>query len=126
MTSIEYDKLSHEEQRILVAELDGWTSFNNCQWTGKLQGQAPWYHEVAYNCRVPNYLNDLNEIQKLIRKMTESQYCEYVQVLCGHTTEGERIKWGVDDVFTADCATAAQKAKAFVLTMNEYDDYDYG
>ena len=98
MTAEEYDKLTPEEQRIKVAELCG---FKTGQWA--LDNPSYMFSHVR------DYLNDLNACH------------EFEKLLDGdrqHTYEMELLKLDYPDwEIKVTHATAAQRCKAFVLTM---------
>jgi len=111
MTREEWAKLSPEEQRIKVAELCG-IKVESDGITHHLM-RCTLEHDSGYNengkflCPVPDYLNDLNEIQRIVETLDYDQRCRMLNILikiCGH----EGVVWR---------ATAAQRAEAFVLTM---------
>ena len=112
MNSEEYDKLSDEEKRIKVAEFDGWTeakAYPPETWAGQrviyVIGTSP----VGMNGQlVPDYLNDLNvchEFEKVLTVVQAIQYDRRLQFLCD--VDGDYF-WN---------ATAAQRCKAFCITM---------
>lgn len=102
MTYEKWIKLTPDQQRIKVAELCGW------RWM-----RYYWYLDAEHTtptevCRLPNYLNDLNimyEAEQIL--IDKNLYVAFAIHLCnmrgGHNTVAH--------------ATAAQRAEAFVLTM---------
>ena len=116
MTAEEYDKLTNEEKRIKVAELCGWTDFEMYE----VNGRTVWYgfHDThhpqtkyRYVTPLPDYLNDLNAMHKAenanITNTLSPKYNKTLFDVC------IRVGWHPER------ATAAQRAKAFVLTMTE-------
>ena len=104
MTSEEYDKLSEEEQRVKVAELCG----RKCTCTETTYGCCKVHDPL--DC--PDYLNDLNAMQKVWEEMDYKHkgiFMEFLETICRD--------FGY--AYTEDIigATAAQRAKAYVLTM---------
>ena len=104
MTSEEYDALTDEERQIKVAELCGWDCvvINVDEWIGK----DP---DDDLTKRIPDYLHDLNAMYEAEARLNDMQYDEYwntLVYLCV-TTGWERM----------NSTTAAQRAKAFVLTI---------
>ncbi len=53
---------------------------------------------------IPDYLGDLNAMHEAEKALTGEQSWQYVQLLSGYSNEG----W---------CATAAQRAEAFLRTL---------
>ena len=105
MTREQWAKLSPEIQRIMVAELCGWKDIEpeNCS---PLFDVVSGRRDSIVYTEIPDYLNDLNamhEAEELVK--TDELFGEYGIWL-------ERL--GDWDGF---CATAAQRAEAFVLTM---------
>ena len=101
MTSEEYDKLTDEEKQIEVAKLCGfesWTDeYGTGQWERNRKAEDP-----------PDYLNDLNAMHKAEMLLDDVQYAAYWQHLvnvCVATGYARMTS-----------TTAAQRAKAFVLT----------
>ena len=115
MTSTEYDKLTEEEKRIKVAELDGWER-NTSIYSIGLDGKWPWINTLhdfvpLYNdWDLPDYPEDLNAMHEAVTNLTLRQKIHYRNVLIGITGG---MNWDSID------ATARQRAKAFVLTMTQ-------
>ena len=113
MTRDKWAKLSPEEQRIKVhvcagkcpcSEVSG-IHGERCPDCGNLEG---------YDKR-PDYLNDLNamhEAEKLLKVYRIHKYCDNVDMIMA-----EDFVSGMCDINIM--ATAAQRAEAFVLTMEE-------
>ena len=105
--------MTPEAQRIAIAEACGWTKF---EWAGNLVlfgtltvGDKRWDGKV-----VPDYLNDLNAMHEAEKVLRPDGACgewplwdKYVEIIAWKT--------GVDDVVHA---TAAEKAEAFLRTLN--------
>ena len=112
MNRKEYAKLSDEEKRIKVAELCGWKRKR----VGTLISFKWYLGEGGSNgCsdnQLPNYLNDLNAMHEA-EKLMSSEQSERFRSALHHSSIGGGKMFG-----EAIChATAAQRAKAFVLTM---------
>jgi len=111
MNSEEYDKLSDEEKRIKIAELCGYKAQE-----GRVDGLGRPFLRLGETGRylhiseIPDYLNDLNachEFEELIVGDVEKEL-RYL----GHLNEATR-----DNKLGMFRATAEQRCKAFVLTM---------
>lgn len=138
MTHEQWIKLSPEEQRIKVAELCGWQEVRYGCDSGSYRGvvgtrpgwpigknymeelrKRPsgdflWAHN-AYNQMTPDYLNDLNAMHEAESIIGVGQISRYMRLLA------DRDKITDSDIkrddWAAVHATAAQRAEAFVLTM---------
>ena len=119
MTSEEYDKLKEDECQVKIAEL--------CDWTGicshAVGDRRVWYgfhhiHHPAtehdYVTLLPNYPCDLNAMHEAESKLANIQKVDYVN----HLSEICKVSV-LDDVTSTVLATAAQRCRAFVLTMTE-------
>ena len=106
MTSEEYDKLSAEEKRIKVAELRGWCRFSG-KGTDRLGGQHISWGMPSDDCLIPDYLNDLNACHEFETRL--SSKTDFTNRLIRIMETGQPL----DMVH----ATAEQRCKAFVLTM---------
>lgn len=132
MTSEQYDKLTDEEKRIKVAELCGFEfrlgSPDPSRWYCRAYGNDGMFFRMpggdSWGCGrcqfseyVPDYPNDLNAMHE----------AELTRIWCGGGDREKRIidylslldVFTLDSEYTAQSATAAQRAKAFVLTMTE-------
>lgn len=122
MTREQWKELTAEEQRVKVAELCGFYSIGNEDWVG-MRGHRSEYHPI------PNYLNDLNAMHEAEEKLSDRQRKEsYGWALAGivHCGDDEEEDYdGIDTCVLKDDidflfhATAAQRAEAFVLTMEK-------
>jgi hypothetical protein len=111
MTREQWAELSDEEKRIKVAELCGWRRGalrdDGSSWWAKpgCRGQYTWTA-----ASIPDYLNDLNAMHKAVESLRHKSgpewydFGHHLSCICGSTL---------------NCinATAAQRAEAFVLTM---------
>lgn len=68
-------------------------------------------HQTEYP---PDYLNDLNAMHEAEEKLTDSQTQKYIDELVNVTNVGYRNYYAVYH------ATAAQRAEAFLRTLNLY------
>jgi hypothetical protein len=90
-----------EQKRVLIAEACGWNDCNDV--LGHWRGTNP--HGMVMP--LPDYFNDLNACAEMEKLLTERQWCDYLYWL-----RKQDQRW-----FAAHCATAAQRAEAFGLTM---------
>lgn len=107
MTREKWAKLSAKEQRIKVAELCGFTNIgeSNLDIEFCLWGISP---DTKQWKEIPEYLSDLNamhEAEKMLQDDKQEIYAGNIIITCGF--QGYKIAH----------ATAAQRAEAFVLTM---------
>ena len=121
MTREQWAKLTPEEQRIKVAELCGWEVRKSgaailsgiiC-WNSELDKSRP-PEDDGIRFDVPDYLNDLNAIHEAEKSLDDTQsvnYDYYLKCICWD--DGVRTNTRIG----AHLATAAQRAEAFVLTM---------
>ena len=116
MTSEEYDKLTDEEKQVIIAKL---TKINPKEFVKKYyERNIPFPQDRVIRLAVyepcPDYLNDLNAMHEAEETMSWQQKQAYGEALGGgHTGSDSEL----NDCFTAAHATAAQRAKAFVLAM---------
>jgi hypothetical protein len=129
MTSEEYDRLTEEEQRIKVAECDGYKRRTREEMVSAGLANKPSDFPEDYVVldlphqnlfreihQLPNYLYDLNAMHKATETMSWQQKQAYGEALGGgHTGSDSEL----NDCFTAAHATAAQRAKEFVLVMTQ-------
>ena len=115
MTSEEYDALTEEEKQIKVAICNNWSVLKRTSDGVKMMHEPT--GKIGYitdrldeNRKVPDYLNDLNamhEAEKLLEGDDRLEYIDYLTPMSSNDFERR----------TGCFATAAQRAKAFVLTM---------
>ena len=104
--------MSPEKQRIAIAEACGWT---NCyvNTSGFLMGFSP---KEAYRDLLPDYLNDLNEMNDAEGILSEDQwwprYYDNLADVVGGTYYQRCIV----------SATAAQRAEALLKTLGKWEE----
>ena len=110
-------KLSPEEQKIKVAELCGWKFVTNHptrenHWVRPSDPTFPISQEVVLQW-MPDYLNDLNAMHEAERAYFRARTCEdpYLRY------RRKLIEVVGGDLIDAITATAAQRAEAFVCTL---------
>lgn len=103
--------MTPETQRIAIAEA--------CGWRGIPPEDPLWWKkgdDRQHVTGLPDYLNDLNAMHEAESKMTPMQQIDYSTFLMrkhdGLTTQ----------VFECIHATAAQRAEAFLRTIDKWDD----
>lgn len=107
--------MNKEQQRIKIAEACGWET-NKRKWLAKPPNDSWQYLDT-----MPDYLNDLNamhEAEKNLKPKQQVNYWNWVNKLAGNDpTNSIYLVWG-DAIF----ATAAQRAEAFLRTLNLWED----
>jgi len=109
-----------EQQRIAIAEACGWNGIkwqrlhagNEDYWGSKAIGRD----EFATRHRLPDYLNDLNDIHRAVKTLSRNHRNIYLNILCELTREDDMDD--VDADFAWCDATAPQRAEAFLRTLN--------
>lgn len=128
-------QMTPEQQRIAIAEACGW----KCRWQNQggspLLDKKPKGHcwEVWQDPKgqgldkrydpifPPDYLNDLNAMHRAEKVLTEGQfqiYLDWLDVSCGGELELSAMIDGPAFGFGLIHATAAQRAEAFLRTLN--------
>lgn len=102
MTHDKWIKLTPEKQRIKIAELCGY------RWLADVHTTINYafLNDAEEMSRVPDYLNDLNAMHEVENTMPEHKWNIYDDIL--ETIVDAGFIWN---------ATAAERAEAFVLTM---------
>ena len=115
MDGEQYDKLTDREKRIKVAECAGWKRTH-------FRTDAFWFMEHVSTVHVtdlPDYLNDLNAMHEAEKVLEPAQWrgfvCNIIDILL---IDIALDRFELNDHFTFIHATAAQRAKAFVLTLS--------
>jgi len=129
MTSEQWDKLTDEEKRIKIAELCGLTIRKQAVGTGyycwseernrklvelDVAGQETFDDGML---PFPDYLHDLNAMHEAWLTLNSFQKTEHINWLNKICTPVNG-----DQIIACCNATAAQRAKAFVLTLTEGDN----
>ncbi len=107
--------MTPEAQRIAIAEACGWRLLSNNRWTQP---------NGCYG-DVPDYLNDLNAMHEAEKVLTTEQltsYLNWLDITCGGELELSAMVEGPEYAFGLLHATAAQRAEAFLRTLNKYTD----
>ena len=112
-----------EAQRIAIAEACGWKEITAQNWI-PLGIPPTRRHGVEY---IPSYLKDLNAMHEAEKVLTPEQLSDYASYII----RAARHKEGIEDheshypVPFALHATAAQRAEAFLKTLNLWEDDEY-
>jgi hypothetical protein len=99
------ETMNTEQQRIAIAEACGWTFIN--QVDKHPHGLPPDGRKDRYTSPLPDYLNDLNAMHKAEKVLESNQEQSYFELL--HDIAGNLNFYR---------ATAAQRAEAFLKTLN--------
>ena len=113
--------MTQEQQRIAIARACGWSVIDMSDpLTVVVEGQAIWPHSVK-DC--PDYLNDLNAMHEAeaakiaLDGLYQAQFCHHLfRVL---NADNRNPDGGICE-FDKINATAAQRAEAFLKTLNLY------
>lgn len=100
--------MTKEQQRVAIAEACGWTCDRDGNWKDANR-------KYGINGCPPNYLNDLNAMHEAEKSLTREQavmHGDLLAVECGYGKKGEF------NFYDAAHATAAQRAEAFLRTLN--------
>lgn len=104
--------MSPEAQRIAIAEACGWAPIQNGYFRkGAVTLSA---NNTLSAGELPNYLSNLNAMHEVEKVLTEEQWAVYNVWLL-------RLTYN-EPLFAATSATAAQRAEAFLRTLNLWDD----
>jgi hypothetical protein len=103
-----------EAQRIAIAEACGWTDCEHIKRLGLCKGK---HKEVRVqydsgHSALPDYLNDLNAMHEAEKILNHVKAAEYARMLTFIAWQSEQ------PVFAPMTATAAQRAEAFLRTLN--------
>jgi hypothetical protein len=108
--------MTPEAQRIAIAEACGWRLWSSFNGLWAPPNCVVEYDTDAYP--LPDYLNDLNAMHEAEESLTVSQYqifSDYLyDIACGEQVRSGKWKWL--------SATAAQRAEAFLRTLNLWTD----
>jgi len=104
-----------EKQRIAIAEACGYERLT--------QHEAVWKHEgskIYTTGNLPNYLNDLNAMHQAEKVLTKNKSMEYAFRLADSWILNGEDKQ--PDLVRGFCATAAERAEAFLKTIGKWED----
>lgn len=111
--------MSPEQQRIKLAEWGGW------EW-GSIPADGGCFGWVSPEGgfpqdgieSLPNYLNDLNAVHELEKRLTEKQELFYLVRLTEAMKEQATVGWKIERTYHA---TAAQRCVAMLRTLGLYE-----
>lgn len=119
--------MSPESQRIAIAEACGWSVLSlSCGFYAKHKtegrisisaGSARATQNEAMSDRVPDYLNDLNAMREAENILTTDQLVQQAEWIGACSSEMHMKAWII-----LLRATAAQRAKAFLLAIGKWED----
>ena len=116
--------MSPERQRIVLAQFEGYEVFtapDSKLVMSKNRSGGQWLE-------LPDYLNDLNPIHKVIRSLNAGDACRYFWILRRLIDDDEEEipkhvgSWHWRDVEMVFNATAAQCSEAFVKVIGKWED----
>ena len=80
---------------------------------------ALWVSEMnLWSAGMPNYLNDLNamhEAEKVLAENNREQYLNILYEVCNQHSM-------LNDAWNLNCATASERAEAFLRTIGKWED----
>jgi len=118
-----------EQQRIAIAEACGWTQCEHVESIGLAKGFPPLNNPPSYGtyengmAQLPDYLNDLNAMHEAEQTLWQKDWAsrhDFVDKLARilSPTHGHHQQSGLDLLD----ATAAERAEAFLRTMNKWKE----
>ena len=97
-----------EQQRIAIAEACGWYFMDDS-----------WHYPNGANAiTTPDYLNDLNAMHEAVKSLPQNLKPRYFACLCAVVSGAISLN-GYSE---ATEATAAQRAKAFLRTLDQWNE----
>jgi hypothetical protein len=126
----------HAQQRIAIAEACGWTCCGQVQGLNP-HGLVPWRkiddyttrqvlnHEVPMDT-LPDYLNNLNAMHEAEKAFigdasSAMTFAMYLLRINGQSISTEHDDLNCDHAWIAAHATAAQRAEAFLRTLDKWE-----
>ncbi len=120
--------MTHEKQRIALAEWAGWRYSPDADSSIKHEATMAWYRPGNSPWQLeqlPDYLNDLNAVHKLEEKLRENshawaKYGEQLQEIVNHYPVGVVPDYHRDlrSLASVAHATAAKRCEALLKTLN--------
>lgn len=130
--------MSPKAQRIAIAKACGWQMIQRplTDQDGEIPGhvEVRWFHPKIHTSvyplyalpqNPPDYLNDLNAMHEAEKVLTNAQHETFCAVILHLTAATEQTPYPPLDWNTVRCmmrATAAQRAEAFLRTLNLWRD----
>jgi hypothetical protein len=116
-----------EKQRIAIAEACGWKNADHPDAMKLKQGWTmpeKWCMDpkgvLRFNHHRPDYLNDLNAMHQAEKVLTKNKSMEYAFRLADSWILNGEDKQ--PDLVRGFCATAAERAEAFLKTIGKWED----
>ena len=103
--------MTPEQQRIAIAQACGWTDIKPHSWHPR-KGEL-WGSRKVIRNMIPDYLNDLNAMHDAEKILDANQWDSYRKNLAREWTTNDD-----DGMWAAINTTAAQRAEAFLKTLN--------
>lgn len=115
--------MNSEKQRIAIAEACGWTPTPDGLYTQDPAGLKPPYKHESH---LPNYVSDLNAMHEAERVLTANQTVKFVKELyrlvCPQSLKKDFRYYAAGSLKRLMSATAAQRAEAFLKTLNLWEE----
>ena len=108
--------MNPEQQRIAIAEACGWRRGESTWWVKPINDSRP-FKACSVN-QLPDFLNDLNAMHDAEKVLTEDQQEQYLNNLY----EVCNLHSMINDAWNLNCATAAQRAEAFLRTIGKWEE----
>lgn len=109
--------MNPEQQQIAIAEACGWKEteawLDGRRCFERADINAGWDFDS-----LPDYLNDLNAMHEAEKVLTEDQQEQYLNNLY----EVCNLHSMINDAWNLNCATAAQRAEAFLRTIGKWEE----
>jgi hypothetical protein len=103
--------MTPQEQRISIAEACGWTDLDKRLGDKRTNAQCDY-------CGIPDYLNSLDAMHEAEKLLNWEQSVNF-RIFLSRNSDGHKATF--NSVEAAMChATAAQRAEAFLRTLNLY------
>jgi len=112
--------MTPEAQRIAIAEACGWkmiTTKDCGQWPHGIDPMGDRMHTAV----LPDYLTDLNAMHEAEKVLTFDQALAYTSQL-SLAVSGQEVSTTPSALLFPHCATAAQRAEAFLRTIGKWED----
>lgn len=110
--------MTPEEQRIAIAEACGWKYDHDGFWS-YFDAEKQKLLSFASGC-CPNYPKDLNAMHEAEKTLNADEWRIYLGFIGGQRTIPRLMS--MDEFYACWMATAAQRAEAFLRTLNKWKD----
>lgn len=109
--------MNTEAQRIAIAEACGWT-FDD----GRVINSSGHEWKMLGMSAVPRYLTDLNAMHEAEKVLKGNKFVDYIRRLHQDVFNSDPESLTNGELWELIHATAAQRAEAFLRTLNLWDD----